>query len=131
LENISIPFLLVTLIFLILFSGFFSGSEIGMMSLNRYRLRHLVKKGDLLAKQVSKLLERPDRLLGVILIGNTFANIAASAIGTIIAVRLWGEIGVVIGSIFLTLIILIFAEIAPKTFAAGHPMRFLFLYHAP
>jgi len=96
------------------------------MSLNRYRLRHLAEKDHRTAVCVQRLLERPDRLLGVILIGNTFANIFASAIATVIAVRMFGDIGIAIGTLLLTFIILIFAEMAPKTLAALYPQRVAF-----
>ena len=89
-----------------------------MMSLNRYRLKHLVKENDKGAIRADKLLKRPDRLLGVILIGNNFVNILAASLTTVLCLNLFGDSGVVIGSIVLTLIILIFAEITPKTFAA-------------
>ena len=89
-----------------------------MMSLNRYRLKHLVKENDKGAIRAEKLLRRPDRLLGVILIGNNFVNILAASLTTVLCLNLFGDSGVVIGSIVLTLIILIFAEITPKTFAA-------------
>lgn len=121
----ELHFLIILLIFLILLAAFFSAAEISMVSLNRYRLRHMRKKNRA-AMRVSKLLERPDRFLGVVLIGNNFANILASAIATIIAVRLWGDIGVALATVFLTLIILIFAEIAPKTLAALYPERIAF-----
>ncbi len=89
-----------------------------MMSLNRYRLKHLVKENDKGAIRAEKLLKRPDRLLGVILIGNNFVNILAASLTTVLCLNLFGDSGVVIGSIVLTLVILIFAEITPKTFAA-------------
>ena len=89
-----------------------------MMSLNRYRLKHLVKENDKGAVRADKLLKRPDRLLGVILIGNNFVNILAASLTTVLCLNLFGDSGVVIGSIVLTLIILVFAEITPKTFAA-------------
>jgi len=89
-----------------------------MMSLNRYRLKHLVKENDKGAIRAEKLLKRPDRLLGVILIGNNFVNILAASLTTVLCLNLFGDSGVVIGSIVLTLIILVFAEITPKTFAA-------------
>ena len=89
-----------------------------MMSLNRYRLKHLVKENDKGAIRADKLLKRPDRLLGVILIGNNFVNILAASLTTVLCLNLFGDSGVVIGSIGLTLIILVFAEITPKTFAA-------------
>ncbi len=97
-----------------------------MMALNRYRLRHLTRRKHKGATRASKLLERPDRLIGLVLLGNNFANILASAIATVIAIQLLGEIGIAISAILLTLIILIFAEVAPKTVAALHPERIAF-----
>ncbi|MEH6583901.1 MAG: HlyC/CorC family transporter [Halioglobus sp.] len=111
---------------LILLSGFFSSSETGMMTLNRYRLKHLSKNNHRGAKRASKLLERPDRLIGLILIGNNLVNILASAIATVIAIRLWGDAGIFIATLLLTLVILIFAEVTPKTIAALHPERVAF-----
>ncbi|WP_439107768.1 HlyC/CorC family transporter [Congregibacter sp.] len=111
---------------LILMSGFFSSSETGMMSLNRYRLKHLRKQKHKGAQRASKLLERPDRLIGLILIGNNLVNIAASAIATVIAIRLYGDAGIVIATILLTLVILIFAEVTPKTIAALYPEKIAF-----
>lgn len=123
--------LMVLLLFLILLSAFFSGSETSMMSVNRYRLRHLSRKGLPAAKRVLQLLERPDRLLGVILTGNTLANILASVIATIIAVRYFGDVGVFAATILLTFIILIFAETAPKTLAALYSERVSFVVSLP
>ncbi len=97
-----------------------------MMSLNRYRLKHLQKNDHKGAKRVGKLLERPDRLIGLILIGNNLVNIFASAIATVIAIRLWGDAGIFIATAALTLVILIFAEITPKTIAALHPEKVAF-----
>ncbi|MEM7691343.1 MAG: HlyC/CorC family transporter [Pseudomonadota bacterium] len=111
---------------LVLMSGFFSSSETGMMSLNRYRLKHLRKQNHRGANRASKLLERPDRLIGLILIGNNLVNIAASSIATVIAIRLYGDAGIVISTILLTIVILIFAEVTPKTIAALHPERIAF-----
>ena len=111
---------------LILLSAFFSSSETGMLSINKYRLKHLVKNKNRSAIKVNTLLERPDRLIGVILIGNNFVNILASAIATIIAVRLWGDAGVAIATAALTMIVLIFAEVTPKTLAAIHPEKIAF-----
>ncbi|MEP1595815.1 MAG: HlyC/CorC family transporter [Halieaceae bacterium] len=108
---------------LVLLSAFFSSSETGMMSLNRYRLKHLRKNKHRGARRASKLLDRPDRLIGLILIGNNLVNIAASAIATVIAIRLWGDAGIIIATIALTLVILIFAEITPKTIAALYPEK--------
>jgi Mg2+/Co2+ transporter CorB len=107
-----------SIVFLLILSAFFSGVETAMMSLNRYRLKHLVKENDKGAIRADKLLKRPDRLLGVILIGNNFVNILAASLTTVLCLNLFGDSGVVIGSIVLTLIILVFAEITPKTFAA-------------
>ena len=97
-----------------------------MMSLNRYRLKHLSKNNHKGAKRASRLLERPDHLIGLILIGNNLVNILASAIATVIAIRLWGNTGIFIATLLLTLVILIFAEITPKTIAALHPERVAF-----
>ena len=101
------------------------------MALNRYRLRHLIRKRHRAAVRVGRLLERTDRLLGVILIGNTFANILAAASATIIAVHFWGEGGVFLATIVLTLLVLIFAEITPKTLAALYPERVAFFASWP
>jgi Mg2+/Co2+ transporter CorB len=96
------------------------------MALNRYRMRHMARKGHAGAMRVRRLLLRPDRLIGLILIGNNFVNILASAIATVIALRLYGEIGIAIATGTLTLVILIFAEVTPKTLAALHPERIAF-----
>jgi Mg2+/Co2+ transporter CorB len=128
-SEIPLSLLFSALFFLIIFSAFFSSSETGMMSLNRYRMRHLAKQGHRGAKRASKLLGRTDRLIGVILIGNNFVNIAAASISTIIAQRIWvdnPELGVTIATILLTLVILIFAEVTPKTIAANHPEKIAF-----
>jgi len=126
LSDIPISYLFASLAFLILLSAFFSSSETGMMSLNRYRLRHLVKQKHRGAMRASKLLDQPDRLIGVILIGNNFVNILASAIATMIALRLIGEAGVPVATAILTLVILIFAEVTPKTVAAIKPEQVAF-----
>jgi len=97
-----------------------------MMSLNRYRLKHLRSQGHKGARRASELLERPDRLIGLILIGNNLVNILASAIATVIAIRLYGDAGIAIATVLLTIIVLIFAEITPKTVAALHPERLAF-----
>lgn len=125
-HNISIYSLLVVLIVLVLVSAFFSGSEIGMMSVNRYRLKHLVKSKNKRAKRVQVLLEKPDRLLGIILIGNTLANIIASAVATVVGQRLYGDSGVAAATAILTFIILIFSEMMPKTLAAIYPEKVAF-----
>ncbi|SFC85929.1 HlyC/CorC family transporter [Pseudoalteromonas denitrificans] len=125
-DAISTSTLFITLAILVLISGYFSGSETGLMSLNRYRLRHLEKQSHKGAKRVSKLLERPDRLIGLILIGNNLVNIAASAVATIIGMRLFGDVGIAIATFVLTFVILIFSEVTPKTLAALHPEKVAF-----
>ncbi len=100
-----------------------------MMSLNRYRLKHLVKSNHTGAKRVEKLLDRPDRLIGLILIGNNLVNILASSIATIIGMRLFAEneaLGLAVSTGLLTIVILIFAEVTPKTLAALHPEKVAF-----
>jgi len=127
LDNISTQTLFTALGILILISAYFSGSETGMMSLNRYRLRHLEKQNHRGAKRVSQLLKRPDRLIGLILIGNNLVNIAAASIATIIGIRFFGDVyGMLASTIVLTLVILIFAEVTPKTLAALHPEKIAF-----
>ena len=126
LETTSLTLLFFILFILLLFSAFFSSSETALMSLNRYRLRHLVQEGHPGAIRASELLKRPDRLIGLILLGNNFVNILASAIATIIGVKLLGENGIVVATLTLTLIILLFAEVTPKTLAALHPERIAF-----
>ncbi len=108
---------------MIILSALFSSSETGMMALNKYRLKHKVKQGHKGAIKAQKLLEKPDRLLGVILLGNNFVNIFASSIATIIAMRLIGEAGIALAAGILTLVILIFSEVAPKTLAALYPEK--------
>ncbi len=122
-DDPSIGLLLGCLFLLILLSAFFSSSETAMMALNRYRLRHMAKTGHRGALRATRLLQRPDRLIGVILIGNNFVNILASSIATVLALRLWGDAGIAIATGVLTLVILIFAEVTPKTLAALHPER--------
>ena len=124
-NEIPISVLVGVLIFLIFLSAFFSGSETGLMTLNRYRLKHLAKthRG---AKRASEMLNRPDRLIGLILLGNNFANILASSIATILALRLVGESGIAPAAGLLTLVVLIFGEVAPKTLAVLHPERIAF-----
>ncbi len=97
-----------------------------MMSLNRYRLKHLSKKGSRSAQRAEELLSRPDRLLGTILVGNNIVNILAASIASVVAVQLWGDAGIAISTVVLTIVILIFGEITPKTLAALHPEMIAF-----
>lgn len=108
---------------LLVLSAFFSGTETALMSINRYRLRHRARQGQRSARLAEALLQRPDRLIGLILLGNNFVNIFASSLVTIIALRLGGEGAIAIGAGLLTLVILIFSEVAPKTVAALYPER--------
>jgi Mg2+/Co2+ transporter CorB len=123
LEDPSLIFLFSTLICLLIISGFFSGSETGMMAANKIKLRNLSKKSKTSAKRALNLLKRPDQLLSAILVGNNFANILASAIVTIIMLKYFGG-NVLLGSIILTIVILIFSEITPKTMATIKPESF-------
>lgn len=125
-DDISTSTLLVSLVILIALSAYFSGSETGMMSINRYRLRHLVQNNHKAAARVQYLLDRPDRLIGLILIGNNLVNIAASSIATILFMRWLGDLGLLLAPFVLTLVVLIFAEVTPKTIAALHPERVAF-----
>jgi len=124
--QLSISTLVILLILLINIAIFFALAETAMLSVNRYRLRHLVKQNNRTAKIVQQLLERPDRLLGVILFCNTFANIFASAIATLIAIHYFGQTGVMLATVGLTLLILILGEVTPKTLAALYPQQLAF-----
>ena len=95
-DAIPLWVLILALLVCLLMSAFFSGSETSMMSLNRYRLKHLVEEGQPSAKRTAQLLKRPDRLLGTILLGNNFVNILATSLGTIIGIRLYGDFGVLL-----------------------------------
>jgi Mg2+/Co2+ transporter CorB len=126
LEETSLLVLFLILFGLLFVSAFFSSSETALMSLNRYRLKHLEQEGHRGALIAGQLLSRPDRLIGLILLGNNFVNILASAIATVIGIKLLGENGIVVATFALTLIILLFAEVTPKTLAALHPERVAF-----
>jgi Mg2+/Co2+ transporter CorB len=126
LDDIPLQVLFIALAVLLVLSAFFSSSETGMLSLNRYRLRHLIKKHHKGAVRAGNLLERPDRLLGVILIGNNLVNIYATAIVTVIGARLYGDAGVAIATTLLTIVVLVFAEVTPKTLAALYPEKVAF-----
>jgi Mg2+/Co2+ transporter CorB len=126
LNDIPLGVLFGILVFLILLSAFFSGSETALMTINRYRLRHMKETGHLGATRAYSLLKRPDRLIGLILLGNNFVNILASSLATLIAIRIGGEGAIAIATGLLTFTILIFAEVAPKTLAAIHPERIAF-----
>ena len=124
--DIPLAALIGLLVVLLILSAFFSGSETALMSLNRYKLRHKARAGHRGAKLADKLLQRPERLIGLILLGNNTVNISASALVGVVSVQLGGELGFAIGTACLTLVVLIFAETAPKTLAEMHPERVAF-----
>ena len=119
------------LVLLLALSGFFSGSETALIAVNRYRLSYLAKRGDGRAERVRSLVANPERLISTILVGNNFANIAASALATVVAIGLAGERGAVYATVVMTILILVFAEIAPKTLAARYPERVSFFVARP
>jgi len=126
LNDIPLGMLFGILLLLIILSAFFSGSETALMTINRYRLRHMKNNGHPGATCAHNILKRPDRLIGLILLGNNFVNILASSLATIIAIRIGGEGAIAVAAGILTLVILIFAEVTPKTLAALHPERLAF-----
>lgn len=125
-DDIPLAGLIGLLVVLLLLSAFFSGSETALMRLNRYRLRHEARAGNRGAKLAEQLLRRPDRLISLILLGNNLVNFSAAALVAVIAFKLGGQPAVALGTLMLTLIVLIFAEAAPKTIAALHPERFAY-----
>lgn len=120
-DDTPLGLLFSLLVVFITFSAFFSGSETGIMTANRYRLKHQAQTGNRSAQRILELLAHPDRLIGVILIGNNIVNIGASSVATLIGLQLAGDPGVAIAAGILTFVILIFGEVGPKTFAAKHP----------
>ena len=125
-EDVPLAGLVGLLFMLLLLSAFFSGSETALMSLNRYQLRHKARHGHRGARLAEQLLKRPDRLIGLILLGNNLVNFSAASLVTLIALDLGGEPAVAIGTGVFTLIVIIFSEAAPKTLAALHPERLAF-----
>jgi len=123
LDDLSVGSLTGAIFVLVVLSAYFSGSETAMMAMNRYRLKHLANEGHGGAKRASRLLERPDKLLSVILIGNNFVNFSAASIATLLALKLFGEAGIAVAPVACTLIFLIFSEVAPKTVSAAYPEK--------
>ena len=115
--------LIIAFVGLLLLSAFSSASETALMTANRYRLDHSMRKGSRPAAMAVKLLEQPRHLLGLILLVNNFANLAASALSSLIAYRLFGEAGIAVATGILTIVVLIVAEVAPKTLAAAYADR--------
>ena len=122
----SIYHLVVALIVLILLSAYFSSSETAVMALNRYRLRHLAEAGHVGASRAQRLLDRPDRFIGLILLGNNFVNILLTQIATLVTLRAFGELNLLVATVFITGIIVVFGELIPKTLAAVNPERIAF-----
>ena len=122
----SLPELFAVLILLFVLSAFFSGSETALMALNRYRLRHLAEQGKYGARCAQALLDRPDRLIGLILLGNNLVNILITQLATYLGYVYFQEVGVAVVTGLLTIAILVFAELAPKTLAALHAERVAF-----
>ncbi|WP_283745612.1 CNNM domain-containing protein [Sideroxydans sp. CL21] len=125
-DDFSPGVLFIALLIILICSGFFSASETSMMAINRYRLNHLVRKGNKSAKLTAKLLAQTDKLLGSILLGNTLLNVAAATLAEIIVLRLFGHdnsTALLVGSLTITFAILVFSEIMPKVIAASHAER--------
>ncbi|MBC7983234.1 MAG: HlyC/CorC family transporter [Candidatus Obscuribacterales bacterium] len=122
-SDIPIPGLITLIIVLIALSAFFASTETALMSLNRYRLRHLAQSGNHSARVTEKLLARPDRLIGVILLGNTIANFGAAGLTGLIALRYWGDLGFTVATIAVSILMFVFGDLAPKTYGAIHPER--------
>ena len=125
-DDVPLAGLVGLLVVLLLLSAFFSGSETALMSLNRYQLRHKARQGHRGARLAERLLKRPDRLIGLILLGNNLVNFSAAALVAVIAFEVGGQPAVAAGTLLLTLAVLIFSEAAPKTLAALHPERLAF-----
>jgi putative hemolysin len=122
---------LILLVVCVVLTAFFCSSETAFLSLQKVKLEHMVSTGTKGARRVSRMIERPEKLLAVVLLGINLANTAAAALGTMLAVSIWGERGIIIATVCVTIIILIFAETTPKTFAARHAERLAILYARP
>lgn len=125
-DDVPLAGLIGLLFVLLLLSAFFSGSETALMSLNRYQLRHKSREGHRGARLAETLLKRPDRVIGLILLGNNFVNFSMASLVGIITYEIGGEPAAALGTIALTLVVLIFSETAPKTLAALHPEKVAF-----
>jgi Mg2+/Co2+ transporter CorB len=123
LQDIPLPWLIAVLVLCIALSAFFSSTETALMSINRYRLRHRAREGSSGARAAERLLDQPDRLIGLILICNNFVNSAAAAIVTVICLSLGDEAFAALGVGAFTVTLIIFGEVAPKTFGALYPEK--------
>ena len=117
LTTIDILYLFL-LIFLFIMSAFFSASETALMRTNRYRIRHMAEQGDHEAQRLDIILKTPDKILGTILLGNNFINILASALATAVFIAVFGERGIIYATVAMTVLLLVFCEVIPKTLAA-------------
>lgn len=127
----TIELYLVLFILCLLLSAFFSSAETAFISLQRIRMRHLVENNVRGARRVARMIERPEKLLSTILLGNNFVNVAAAALGTAVAIELWGERGILFAAIGVTVLLLVFAETTPKTLATRHAERLSFIFARP
>jgi len=123
LDDIPLASLYITLLILIVLSGFFSSSETSLMAINQYRLKHLASSGHGGARLVQKLLSRPERVIGLLLLGNNMVKILAASIATVIAIHQFGDYGIWISTLVMTVVVMIFAEVVPRTLAALHPEK--------
>jgi putative hemolysin len=131
LSSTEVPLYVVLLVVCIIFSAFFSGSETAFISLQKIRLEHLVNTGVRGARRVARMVQRPEKFLSTVLLGNTFVNTGAAALATAIAIKQWPDYGILIATIITTVVLLIFAETTPKTLAVHHNERFALLAVRP
>ncbi len=129
-DTTDIVFLALVFVFLIL-SSFFSSSETAYLALQKIRLEQLVNQRAKSARLIAGMVEKPEKLLSIVLLGNNLVNTAAAALVTAVALRLWGSSGVVYATLIITVLLLIFGEMMPKTFAARHPERIALLFIRP
>ena len=127
----NIELYVVLFIICLVLSAFFSSSETAFISLQRIRLRHMVESNVKGARRVAGMTERPEKFLSTILLGNNLVNTAAAALGTVMAVSIWGEHGVLIATIGVTILLLVFAETTPKTIATQHAERLSLTFARP
>jgi putative hemolysin len=125
-KEMNILIQLISLFLLLFFSAFFSGSETALMAISKLRLRHLAEKKSKRTRRVERVLKEPDKLIGTILLGNNLVNVAMTALATSLAISVWGQKGIAVVTVALTLIILIFAEVTPKVYAKYYNERVSF-----
>ncbi len=125
-DDVPLSIQFTVLVILLFLSAFFSSTETALMSLNRYRLRHMARTGHRGARLAESLMQKPERILGLILLGNNLVNILTATLTTIVAIRLWGESSTAAAALVLTVIVVIFAEVTPKTLAAKRPQLLAF-----